>query len=104
MGAHMRDKGHCKLQLEYGPNLTYNEQNEAILNEEDESPFAKFFDFDKNLRDVDEVGGRELMLMKDRRFVPDINENSELILNDGTLIGHRSHLVTYKQRHAQLSK
>ena len=105
--THMRHTGHCKLQIEYGSNVTYNEVNEAVVNDEDESPFVKFFDFDKNLvdeADDDDDGGREVMLMRDRRYVSDINENAELVMTDGTVIGHRSNLILYKQKHHHLSK
>merc|ERR1712176_256468 len=93
--AHMRDTGHCKLQIEFGSNICYNEENEAVINEVDESPFVQFFDFDKNLlleeEENENVSERGVSLMKEqrRRHVSDINENEELVMNDGTLIGHR---------------
>lgn len=107
--SHMRHTGHCKLQIEYGSNITYNDVNEAVINESDQSPFVDYFDFDKNViddydEDVEDDGNRELMRLTDRRHVIDVNENEELVMTDGTLIGHRSNLIVYKQKHHNLSK
>jgi len=121
--THMRHTGHCKLQVECAPNITYCRDaemnvNKAVVNEEEDSPFVRFIDFEKVLVDsdedeqevlqmeVDEDGGmlgREVMV-SEKRHVTDINESAELVRNDGTVIGHRDHMLVYRQKHRNLAK
>eukprot|EP00484_Ammonia_sp_Unknown_P007671 CAMPEP_0197074164 /NCGR_PEP_ID=MMETSP1384-20130603/210970_1 /TAXON_ID=29189 /ORGANISM="Ammonia sp." /LENGTH=582 /DNA_ID=CAMNT_0042513005 /DNA_START=42 /DNA_END=1787 /DNA_ORIENTATION=+ len=180
--THMRHTGHCKLQVECAPNITYCRDaemnvNKAVVNEEEDSPFVRFIDFEKVLVDsdedeqevlqmeVDEDGGmlgREVMvsekrhitdinesaelvreedspfvrfidfekvvvdsdedeqevlemdedggmlgrevMVSEKRHVTDINESAELVRNDGTVIGHRDHMLVYRQKHRNLAK
>eukprot|EP00483_Globobulimina_turgida_P001759 UN01761 len=97
--THMRHQAHCKLQIEYSSNM----------NENAESPFVKYFDFDKVIVDSDDSdvdGSRELIVVekkKKKRYVTEINECDELVRNDGTVIGHRDNMVIYRQKHGRLS-
>ena len=113
--AHMRHTGHCKLRLEYSSNITYSKDSgdmtQAIVNDNEDSPFLKYFDFDKVIIDTDEEDngvtedglGRELMV-REKRYITDINDCDELVRSDGTVIGHRDHMIAYRQKHRNLSK
>jgi len=112
--AHMRAKGHCKLQMDSGPHWAWQESTD-----ESPSPFLPFFDFEKELPpeghggvgDVLDVSDEEeskldsLMIAeaRERREITDINDAFELVRSDGTVIGHRDHALAYRQKHANLS-
>ena len=95
----MRDKGHCKLQLEGGPHWARVDADEEM---ESVSPFLAFFDFEK---EVAESESKEdaLVGVRERREIREMNECLELVRSDGTVIGHREHALAYRQKHAQLS-
>lgn len=60
------------------------------------SPFVQYYDFSKHRNEE-----RSLWVFEDKnqKQVAEINDNDEVVLNDGTIIGHRSLHFVYKQRH-----
>merc|ERR1719491_2820943 len=105
--AHMRDMGHCKLQMEEGPHWAWEDSTD-----EAPSPFEQYFDFEKDLsKDLeakfdDESAFDEMMIIeaRGRREITAVNESLELVRSDGTVIGHRGNAMAYRQKHAQIGR
>ena len=95
---HMQAKGHCKLRWD-------------INDETDEFPFEEFYDFDQqdqsmgmdtDSKDEDltqETTNTQLTQTTTKRHVVELADDGELVLNDGSRIGHRDYHTYYRQRY-----
>jgi len=88
---HMKDKGHCKLKLDDDDDEFlefYRFPDDECLDEEDEGDEGD---------EGDEEEENEIKHPHPRRGMKDLNDANELVLADGSILGHREHRRIYKQ-------
>ena len=76
--AHMKEKSHCKMRLD---------------NDEDEEEYSDYFEFPESINN-EENGENN----SNNRRLTGVTDNGELLLSDGSTIGHRQYNHIYTQR------
>lgn len=101
---HMIDKCHCKIRFEEDADRDEGEFLEFYDFPEDELQYVGEGDEDDAMSDGEMVDGTMAVSSeggakkKQEKGISDINDIGELMMKDGSIIGHRDHKVIYNQR------